>query len=204
MNKVHGIKTSDLQKVVDRLKVELRYIITNTELKQTFTAVLGVQAPNGIIPIVRKMIDVEREATMQALCDQIGKRFEYPPKPKDLIVTLETAGYKFSRPFQSALLAMIHAQNSDRWEARPVADLRVRPKLTQGEMAMWEALSRSYNMDAGALASTLLRIFAVATMTRKIDFLEVPFLASSINDEELKRYAKSLNFTVKKTRKSRV
>jgi len=201
---MRGLKTSDLQKVVDRLKVELRYIITTAKLQQTFTEVLGLEMPKAIIPIVRKMIDVEREATMQALCDQLGKRFEYPPKAKDLIVALEAAGYNVSRPVQQALLVMIHAQHSERWTARPEQDWRMRPNLTPGEMAMWEALSRSYKMDERALAATLLRIFAVATMTRKIDFLEVPFLASSLTDDMLKKYAESLNFTVKKPRKSRI
>ena len=150
------------------------------------------------------MLDVERIKTMQELCEKIGKKFDYPPKPRDLIVVLETAGYRFSRPFQEALYKMIHEQNSERWASVVVMKSRSKLTLLEGDKAMWDALQRSYNMNSDALASMLLRIFTVATQTGKLDFLEVPYLASTLTDTQMKMYADSLNFTVKKSRKSRV
>jgi hypothetical protein len=49
----------------------------------------------------------------------------------------------------------------------------------------------------------LLRLFIVVTATGKVDPLEVPYLTSSIASADIKRYAKSLNFEVKKIRKPR-
>lgn len=69
---------------------------------------------------------------------------------------------------------------------------------------MWEALQRTYHMNSDATASLLLRIFVAVTSTGKVPFLDVPFVASALSDSALKRYADSLNFSVKKTRKSRV
>ena len=42
MTKLRGFKMTDLHKVVDKLKVELRFIITDRELKATFQDIIGV------------------------------------------------------------------------------------------------------------------------------------------------------------------
>lgn len=204
MKKLRGFKMTDLQKVVDKLKIELRFIITDRELKATFQDIIGVPPTAEIAREIRKILDVERTKTMHELCEKIGKKFDYPPKPRDLIVVLETAGYRFSRPYQEALYKMIHEQNSERWASVVVMKSRSKLTLLEGDKAMWDALQRSYNMNSDALASMLLRIFTVATQTGKLDFLEVPYLASTLTNAQMKMYADSLNFTVKKSRKSRV
>lgn len=60
MKKLRGFKTIDLQEVVNRLKIELRFIITNAELRSTFTDVLGEPPTVEIAREVRKMLDAER------------------------------------------------------------------------------------------------------------------------------------------------
>lgn len=204
MKKLRGFKVSDLQKVVDKLKVELKFITPDKELRAAFAETIGFAPTTEILREVRKMLSAERAAQMQTLCVKIGSKFDYPPKPRDLIVILETAGYKFSRAFQEALLKMIHEQNAARWADVVVGKYRTKLTLLEGDKALWDALQHSYNMNADALASMLLRIFAFATKTGKLDFLEVPFLASTLSDREVKVFANSLNFTVKRSRKSRV
>lgn len=203
MKKLRGFKTIDLQEVVNRLKIELRFIITNAELRSTFTDVFGEPPTVEIAREVRKMLDAERTNVMQSLCSQIGSKFDYAPKPRELKVILEASGYNYSRPFQEALLKMIHAQNAERWVAAVAIKARLKLTLHEGDKAMWDALQRSYDINAAGLASMLLRVFTVATNAGKIDFLEVPYLAATLTDKEMRMYADSINFTVKKPRKPR-
>ena len=203
MKKLRGFKTIDLQEVVNRLKIELRFIITNAELRSTFTDVLGEPPTVEIAREVRKMLDAERTNVMQSLCNQIGSKFDYAPKPRELKVILEASGYNYSRPFQEALLKMIHAQNAERWATSVATKARLKLTLHEGDKAMWDALQRSYDINAAGLASMLLRVFTVATNAGKIDFLEVPYLAATLTDKEMRMYADSINFTVKKPRKPR-
>lgn len=203
MKKLRGFKTSDLQEVVNRLKIELKFIITNAELRDAFTDVVGEPPTVEIAREVRKMLAAERTDVMQSLCDQIGNKFDYAPKPRELKVILEAAGYNYSRPFQEALLKMIHTQNANRWATAASTKTRLKLTLHEGDKAMWDALQRSYDINPAGLASMLLRVFTVATNTGKLDFLEVPYLAATLTDKEMKMYAESINFTVKKPRKPR-
>lgn len=204
MNPFHGYKSSELQQVVDRLKVKLRFQILDAEIQSAF-ADLSLSPPNSkVTSHVRKIVADELESTMHALCAQLSRKFEHEPKPRDLIVALEASGRTCSRSFYSALMKMLKEQNSERWAIASAAKTKKRLILSEGEKAMWEALQRTYNMNGDALASMLLRLFTVVTSTRKVDYLEVPYLASSLTDQELKKHAESLNFTVKKSRKSRV
>lgn len=204
MKKLRGFKVSDLQRVVDKLKMELKFITPDNELRAAFSETIGLAPTTEILREVRKMLNAERTIQMQTLCLKIGNKFDYPPKPRDLIVVLEAAGYKFSRAFQESLLKMIHEQNADRWADVVVSKFRTKLTLIEGDKVLWDALQKSYNMNADALASMLLRVFVVATKTGKLDFLEIPFLVSTISDREIKVFANSLNFTVKKSRRSRV
>jgi hypothetical protein len=203
MKPSHRYKESEIQQVVEKLAPQLRFQIPDVEIEEAF-AELSLSPPTRHVSShVRKLLVVEREKTMHALCDHLAKKYDNEPKPRDLIVALETAGHTYSRSFRVALLEMLKEQNAERWAM--AATLKKRTvRLVDGEEAMWEALQRSYNMNSDSLASMLLRLFAVVTSTGKVDYLEVPYLASSLTDRELKRYAQSLNFTIKKTRKSRV
>jgi hypothetical protein len=204
MNPFNGYKASELQQVVDKLKVQLRFQITDAEIEAVFVS-CSLSPPSKIVSShVRKILVDELGKTMQHLCIQFSKKFEYEPKPRDLIVALEAAGYTCSRSFYSVLMKMLKEQNLERWAHAAAAMKKKRLVLSEGEKAMWEALQRTYNMNSDALASMLLRIFTIVTSTGKVDSLEVPYLASSLTDKELKRYAESMNFKVTKTRKSRV
>jgi hypothetical protein len=204
MKTFRGFKTSDLQQVVDRLKLELRFAITDAELLKAFAAVTLVKPGKEVRREVRDALEVERGKVMQQLCTQFSRKFEHPPRPRDLIVALEAAGYTFSRKFYGDLLKMLHEQNSERWTLAAASGKTKRLTLTDGEKAIWDALERTYNMNADAVGSMLLRLFTIVTSTGKVDYLEVPYLASSLTDKELKKHAESLNFTTRKSRKTRV
>lgn len=204
MNPFNGYKASELQQVVDKLKMQLRFQISDAEIKAAFASCSLSPPHKKISSHVRKILAGEFDKTMQHLCVQFSKKFDYEPKPRDLIAALEAAGYTCSRSFYSVLMKMLKEQNFERWAHASAAMTKKRLVLSEGEKAMWEALQRTYNMNGDALASMLLRIFTIVTSTGKVDFLEVPYLASSFNDKELKKYAESLNFKVTKTRKSRV
>lgn len=100
-------------------------------------------------------------------------------------------------------MEMLLAQNKERWSAAVASESKVRITLGEGEKEMWKALQRTYNLNSNSLASMLLRFFVGMTAIGKISALDVPYLASSLTDEDLKRRAKSYNFTITKSRKSR-
>ena len=71
--------------------------------------------------------------------------------------------------------------------------------LAEGELAVWQALQNTYGIQSGQLGPMLLRLFVVLTATGKVNPSEVPYLTSSMADKDLKTYAQSLNFKIKKT-----
>jgi len=203
MKSNHRYKDIEIAQVVTRLAAYLRLQITDAEIVATFADFSLPSPSREVSRRIRQLVEAELNRKMQMLCDLFSRKFESEPKPRDLIVALEASGHTSSRPFRTALMEMLRAKNSTLWV--PAASLRKRTvRLSAGEDAMWEALQRTYHMNSDATASLLLRIFVAVTSTGKVPFLDVPFVASALSDSALKRYADSLNFSVKKTRKSRV
>jgi len=202
MNSPHRHTESDFQLVVGKLAPMLRFQIPDSEIEAAF-AELSLPSPSkAVCSHVRKLLAAELEKRMQTLCTEFSVKFEAEPKPRDFNAALDATGYIYSRRFRDTLLKMLRSQNAQRWA--PAADLTRRVvRLADGEVALWEALHRTYDLKPEALASMLLRLFAVVTSTGKVDPLEVPYLTSPVTDKDLKRYAQSLNFTVKPTNKSR-
>lgn len=203
MTPLNRYKPRDVQRVVENLSLTLRFQFTDEEIKSAFA---GLSLPPPSEPVrmyVRKMCIVAIESKMEALCTKFSAVFLAEPKPKDLDAALDSAGYTSSRPFRRALMAALKKQNATQWaQAANISKKRV--SLADGERAVWEALQRTYGLKSDMLVPTLLRLFAVVTSTGKINPLEVPYLTSTVTDEQLKRYAQSLNFVVKPPPKSRV
>lgn len=203
MNHLNQYKPAQLQQVLGKFSKDLRLVVTDVEIREAFTTAGLAQPTDRGVKLFRTMLSAEREKTTEALLIQLGDRFDYEPKPGAIVVALEAAGYTFSRHYQIALIKRLKELNSERWATAAASETTTKLTMIEGEKAMWDALMKAYNMNSVALASMLLRVFAVVTSTGKINLLDVPYLASSLKDKELKRYAESLTFTVKRSRKSR-
>lgn len=204
MNHLNRYKQTQLQQVLDKFDKDLRFIVKDVEIREAFKVAGFAQPTEKGVKLFRTMLAAEREKTTEALLVQLSDRFDYEPKPGAVVAALEAAGYKFSRNYSMPFIKTLKERNSERWANAAALESTTKLTMIEGEKAMWDALMKAYNMNSEALASMLLRIFAVVTSTGKVNLLEVPFLASSIKDKELKRYAESLTFTVKRSRKSRV
>jgi hypothetical protein len=203
MKKFRGFDLADVRKVIDQLKGEFRFSITNQKVLQQFSALTPQIPTKELLREVRAMIEAERAGVLQDLCSRLSRKFDYAPKPRDVIVALEADGYTFSRKYHTVLMEMLLDRNKERWSAAVASESKVRITLGEGEKEMWRALQRTYNLNSNSLASMLLRFFVGMTGIGKISPLDVPYLASSFTDEDLKRRAKSYNFTITKSRKSR-
>jgi hypothetical protein len=202
MNSLHRYKEAEFQRVVEKLLLVLRLMFPDKEIKTAF-AELSLPLPDKEVCIhVRRMCVSGTNKKMHALCKEYSAKFETEPRPRDITALLDSSGYKYSRNFAVILLKMIKVANSQRWTAAVGAKKKV-VKLAEGELAMWDALQRTYALKSDMLVPTLLRLFAVVTSSGKVDPLEVSYLTSSMTDKELKRYAQSLNFTVQHAHKSR-
>lgn len=204
MRDFRGIRAGQFQQVLNILNRNLRYSIKNSEIAEAIAAVTSVVPDGEVFREIRGLIAIEHERLIETFSNQLAQKFERAPKPRDIAVALEASGLESSRPFRAALLERLQTKYADKWLEVTAMGKKKRLTLTSGEQAMWEALQRAYNMNSDALASMLLRIFTVVTSTGKVPHSEVTYLASSLSDKELKRYAASLNFTVKKSRKTRV
>jgi hypothetical protein len=204
MKTLRGLTDSDVQQVLDILKGSLRFQITKSQIAAAVAEVSSITPDKKVHEEIRRLMALEHERILQTLCDQLALKFTHTPKPRDVIVALEATGLKFNRPFREAVTKRLLSQNAHKWAEAAATEKKIRLSLTEGERAMWETLQRNYNMNSDALASMLLRIFTVVTRTGKVDHMEVPYLASSMTDKDLKKYAETLNFTVNKSRRTRV
>jgi hypothetical protein len=202
MNSLHRYKEAEFQRVVEKLLLVLRLMFPDKEIETAF-AELSLSLPDKEVCMhVRRMCVSETDKKMHALCKEYSAKFETEPRPRDITALLDSSGYKYSRNFAVILLKMIKVANSQRWTAAVGARKKV-VRLAEGELAMWDALQRTYALRSDMLVPTLLRLFAVVTSSGKVDPLEVSYLTSSMTDKELKRYAQSLNFTVQHAHKPR-
>lgn len=204
MRDFRGITAGQYQQVLNKLNRNLRYSIKDSDIIAAIAEVTSIAPDREVMREIRTLIPIEHERIIQSFADQLARKFERQPKPRDIAVALEASGLESSRPFRADLLLRLQTNYADKWAKAAATEKKKRLTLTAGEQAMWEALQRTYNMNSDALASMLLRIFTVVTSTGKVPHSEVTYLASSLSDDELKRYAGSLNFSVKKSRKTRV
>lgn len=201
MKQLNEFSADQVRTVIATFTKRYRFVPTNAEVNAAFAMVSPIKPQMPVIREIRAMLETERVKIMQSLCDQFSRAFDWEPKPKDLSGALNGA---VSRHFISELLDMLRQQNAQRWALAAKTEKKIRVRLVDGEGAMWYALSRTYNISHNDVASLLLRVYAVATSTGKIDPLEVPYLVTVFSDNDLKKFAEKLNFTVKKTRKSSV
>lgn len=202
MTSLHRYKEAEFQCVVAKLSLELRLIFPAREIEAAF-AELSLPLPDKEVCIhIRKMCVSAIDKRMHALCKEYSAKFDTEPRPRDLVALLDSSGYRYSRNFAVILLKMLKVENSERWTTA-VGVRKKTVRLAEGELAMWNALQRTYALKSDMLVPVLLRLFAVVTSSGKVDPLEVSYLTSSLTDKELKRYAQSLNFTVQQPHKSR-
>ena len=199
---LYGYNSNEVRQIVDKVNLRLSLRISNATIRAAMTDVSSLVVTPLAITGFRKIIGEERDKIAQVLCDRVAKKFDYEPKPRDLQTAVEAAGYTCSREFLVALMKMLKQQYAQRWALASKTSRRL--YLLDGEVAMWDALRHTYNMNSDAVASMLLRIFAMSATTGRLDPLEVSYLAASMSDKDLSKYAASLNFTVNKTRRSRL
>lgn len=182
----------------------LRPIIKDKEIIDAFVETLSIVPHKEVLKEVRRLISLEQKRITDSFADQLARKMDRAPRPRDVEVALEASGFESSREFRAVLLKHLQTKYAEKWAVAAATEKKKRLTLTAGEQAMWEALQRTYNMNSDALASMLIRLFTVVTSTGKVPHSEVMYLASSLSDAELKRYADSLTFTIKKSRKTRV
>lgn len=202
MKPPYRYKESDLRQVVEKMLPSLRLQIPEAEIKAVFADLSLAPPSHAVSRHIRKMLEIETKKTTELLCTQLSERFENEPKPKDVTLALNDAGHSYSRQFFLNLMELLKKRNAERWASAPGTKKKV-VNLGAGELAVWHGLQQTYDITSDGLASMLLRLFIVVTATGKVDPLEVPYLTSSIASADIKRYAKSLNFEVKKIRKPR-
>jgi hypothetical protein len=202
MNPPYPYKESDLRQVVEKMRSSLRLQIPDAEIEAVFADLSLAPPSNAVSRRIRRMLEIETKKTTELLCTQLSERFENEPKPKDVTLALNDAGHLYSRQFFLNLMKLLKERNAERWASAPGTKKKA-VNLAAGELAIWHGLQQTYDITSDGLASMLLRLFIVVTATGKVNPLEVPYLTSSIASKDLQRYAKSLNFEVKKIRKPR-
>lgn len=95
MKKLRGFDLADVRKVIDQLKGEFRFSITNQKVLQQFSDLTPQIPTKELLREVRAMIETERAGVLQGLCNRLSRKFDYTPKPRDVIVALEADGYTF-------------------------------------------------------------------------------------------------------------
>jgi hypothetical protein len=205
MKNLRGIDASDLQVIVDRFKGRQRVDnIPTADIEKAFAEFTPVVPDQEVRNEVRRLIEAEQAKIMQSLCVRLGRKLDHEPKPRELEAALESVGLWPTRKRRLALFEMLRAQYAERWPLFAEFQIQKRLKVSANEQALWSALERTYDKSAIEVGSMLLRLFIIVTSTGKVELLDVPHLASSLTDNDLKMYAESLNFTMKKTRKTRV
>ena len=202
MKPPYRYKESDLRQVFEKMVPSLRLQIPEAEIKAVFAELSLTQPTRAVSSHIRKMLDMETKKTTELLCTQLSEKFESEPKPKEVTLALNDAGYSYSRQFFLKFMELLKKRNAERWASSPGTKKKV-INLSEGELAVWQGLQQTYDLTSDALTSMLLRLFIVVTTTGKVNPLEVTYLTSSMTSTDLKRYAKSLNFEVKKIRKPR-
>jgi len=202
MKQPYHYSEGDLRRVVQKMVPSLRLQITEAEIKAVFEELSLAPPTRAVSSHIRKMLDIETKKMTELLCNRLSDRFEREPKPKDVALALNDAGYSYSRQFFLNLMDLLRKRNAERWASAPGIIKKV-VNLTEGELAVWHGLQNTYGLPSDALASMLLRLFVVVTATGKVSPSEVPYLTSSIAFIDMKKYAKSLNFEIKKIRKPR-
>lgn len=202
MKSFHRYTEAEVQRVVEKVSMELRFIIPDTDIDAAF-AELSLPLPVASVRMhVRKLCAIEIDKILQTFCIKFSEKFETEPRPRDLTSALAADGYSYTRSFLTALITILKERNGARW-AEAIGPKKKIVMLAEGEFAMWEALQRTYGLKSDMLVPTLLRLFAVVTSSGKVSPLEIPYLTSSLTDKELKKHAQSLNFTVQRNHKSR-
>lgn len=203
MKKPRIFAPDDLAKIVEHYKSQFVFKMTNDELQKVFAKYTPVPPSASAMLHVRSLLQAERQKALQAICDQMARTHETPPKLRDVIAAVEASGYpSASRRTCKEVLDMLMEQNAERWANFKLTANVKRIVLNEGDKEMWHSLMQTYDLDSSELASMLLRIFTVVTRTGRVGYLDVPYLAGSITETEMVKFAKGFNFTVPKHRMS--
>lgn len=184
MKPLYRLRAIDFQQVVERLVLRLRYQISDAEIETVFVELsLSPPSPSECSDI-RERYDKELEKTTESLCNRLSEKFAREPRLHEVSSAVTDAGYTYSRRFISDFLKLMRERNAKRWASAFIPKMK-RIYLSEGETAVWKALEGTFALESAEVAPMLLRLFAVATTTGKINILEVPYLTSSVADKHL-------------------
>jgi len=201
MNQLLKFSQADFSAVVEQFKRETRFFPSDAELRDAFSRVTSLVPDKAALRRARALLTEERPKLMSALCVELARKFETEPSVNDVVKALEQRGYLPRKRFGGELLALLRAQNADRWASTEATRKLKKIMLVGGDEAMWSALQRLYGLDITETASMLLRVFVMSVQSGKLDYLEVPFLAESLTEKDMQRFAQSLNFKLPGTRR---
>lgn len=193
MSAVDRYKSQDFKKVLDRFATQLRFRISQEKIAAVCVELSMPRPDREVCTHIQELLDKTLQNKLVTLCDQFSERFQKEPTYADLGSALEAAGYTYTRTFLRILHTVMKEKNDHRW-VPPTKRKAVR--LTDGEYALCAAIERTFDKKPEEIVPMLLRVFAVATGTGKINLLDIPYVTEPITDKHLETFAKSLNFKI--------
>lgn len=184
----------ELQRVALLLYRRLDFSAKRVEVQRLATE-LGVRELSlRDIARVRALAVRMRTALVEQLSVKLGQGKDLEPRLAYIAAELEKAGFPKSRPVILAVRDAMRARYGERWKSLPGETVRV--KVSVAEQEYFEALKRTYGMQPMEVMSLLIRSFALATATNRIDFVGLPKTAIEMSDEDLRQFARALKFKI--------
>jgi plasmid maintenance system antidote protein VapI len=203
MTQILTFSQSDFIAVVEQLKRLMKFSPSDAELTAAFSKVTPLIPDTNALRRTRALLAAERPKLMSELSVRLGRNFDTEPTILAVTKAVEQIGYSPNRRRCRELLEVMRAQNAERWASTAATRKVKKMMLVGGDEAMWMALQKLYELDRTQTASMLLRLFVMSVQTGKVDYLEVPYLTTSLTDKDMQQFAQSLNFKLPKMRRTR-
>lgn len=186
--------SKDYKAIAARVNSHLRFKIPEIEIRAAFDEFdLPSPTPAELASAI-ECITSERSRVIREILDHLVVVCHVPPSPSGFGKLIRPLKVKVSRSVRLHLLAMVTERNASKWAQLDGSGQLIRVELGPGEMAMVTALTKTFGVTKRTFPSILLRTFAYAVMTGKINLTDVPRLSASLSDNDLGSFAQSPKF----------